>query len=790
MFNMSLAVRNSPLLRNLTLFIWAVISLFFLVLLFSPGKASAYSGNDTCLGTAGGNVNIVVFVRIEDSTGKLIRYSDNFRFTVESYKKTPVSAADSQTFDQYRYNSIIYRNNGTAEARGGTARTLEVQRTRFTGTDSGTDMASGKGNLCRPWSGAAGLHPSYAFRDGDNTALNCFPNGPGAAGIRTGCPVNGTNRPDSDNNQSWVLSCLASEATAYRFTNPTILDQTGGTWIIGSDSQEGKMTLDWVNPRHVNIYATNGEELNTLQKRIVFTYQLPAEPRITPNATVNGSPNDITVQTNQDVTFRNWAAVTNSPTNNGTFGVAIEDVFGNIPGGAWGPNTRNIINNDYPNDRRPLVIRFSETGQYCLRTRIFSVPSGVTTPAGLSVMRCVNVTDAPPPPAASCSGFTITMERTESRSFALNTSYAPPTPLPTNYVDPQVTWTVSGTGLNGATLTGIPASGTAPRTPIFTVSSGGIGTWQVTWGLTDGSVSGCIGTVSTEAKPYFKVFNGDVQAGTQFRTNGGSCTGTPTGRISAYNKGAGSSYAGSGSQIAAFALQPIQEFTSANRNPSLNPSVSLPRALTFANNGGSGYGGGSAMTACVPDYFGQRSPSLPATTGPRNLSTLITSSTITGLQQTIYVDGDLTIDTNITYAPWTAGSGEPPQRWFVVKGNIHVLPNVTQLAGVFVAQPKNDGTAGVFYTCSNGIGTPSHSMMVNECSTNRLTVNGAVMARRVELNRSQGTVAQAVSGESVAANNSAEVFIFNPLTWFSTPPGLSANDTSDYDALINLPPVL
>jgi hypothetical protein len=157
----------------------------------------------------------------------------------------------------------------------------------------------------------------------------------------------------------------------------------------------------------------------------------------------------------------------------------------------------------------------------------------------------------------------------------------------------------------------------------------------------------------------------------------------------------------------------------------------------------------------------------------------------------IYVDGNLFIGSNITYAgsgSWT--SGNVPMLRVIVDGNIFISRGVTQLDGLYVAQPKT-GTDGIIYTCALPAApfTPMTltGTLASQCNP-KLTINGGVVAKQLWLLRTLGTLRSANAAEASSSGNIAEVFNYNPMLWISQPN--DAGTASEYDAITSLPPVL
>lgn len=122
-------------------------------------------------------------------------------------------------------------------------------------------------------------------------------------------------------------------------------------------------------------------------------------------------------------------------------------------------------------------------------------------------------------------------------------------------------------------------------------------------------------------------------------------------------------------------------------------------------------------------------------------------------QITIYVSGDITIDSDIVYEePFDPNdtSDIPYFALITQGGNITLTNSVTQLDGLYVAQPTIGSLGkGIFATCDPG----------SSCS-NQLVVNGAVIAQQVKPLRAHSAIEGSVPAN--IGNNPAEIFNFVP----------------------------
>lgn len=307
--------------------------------------------------------------------------------------------------------------------------------------------------------------------------------------------------------------------------------------------------------------------------------------------------------------------------------------------------------------------------------------------------------------------------------------------------------------------------------------------------------------VTVASKPYLKVYGGDVSVGGGLETAPDTCTNNAEAAVVSWNKLPAGGFAGAGAQYAVQAVKGITEFASAQGNSGGAP---VPTGLSFANTWtnvpANNYGGYYGGVKCITNYYGQKPASgvqpfasLASGTGTYESigNTTFSGGTLNpGDRWTIYVDGDLFIAGDIRFG----GSWQPNDMPFlkvVVRGNIYISgPGVTQLDGVYIAQPNGAGVGGTIYTCATGFAPPNlaNGAFYNSC-TNKLTVNGAFIARSVEFGRTRGSLRQSTPAEASGSNNIAEVFNYGPAFWIVQPPGSNGQEDK-YDSITSLPPVL
>lgn len=391
----------------------------------------------------------------------------------------------------------------------------------------------------------------------------------------------------------------------------------------------------------------------------------------------------------------------------------------------------------------------------------------------------------------TCSGMTIdpgkpdphtpyTVTAAVSYSSSANASLA--NTLNNMYINvngPSVAYSNSnvGTTQSGATLRGTVSLGATNNTGTYTVSYGMAG------GI--GAVS-CSGSFTVADQPYTTIGGGDTSSGAGMSTGGVDCAAPADvkGGLVGWNKGASGGYAGAGTQYAALALNYLQDFASAQGTSGLAPT-----GLSFANTSAAGinvanglFGGKFGGLSCAPDYFAN------ATGIQTGNITIGGQAVANGTHTTVYVKGNVYITGNITYSGSYASVADIPSYSIIVQGNIYIAPGVSQLDGLYVAEPTVSGgvaSNGVIYTCASAPFTAAalNSNLYNTCKVSALTVNGSFVARQVWLLRTAGTVSQTAS----------ESFNFNPEVWLSLPPATasgSSSVSSKYDAITSLPPVL
>lgn len=345
-------------------------------------------------------------------------------------------------------------------------------------------------------------------------------------------------------------------------------------------------------------------------------------------------------------------------------------------------------------------------------------------------------------------------------------------------------------------------------------------------------------TQQVGTRPYAKVYGNDIAAGGGF---GASCTlvndrAAILTLLKETTTGDNDAFAGSSSELGAFALGEIYDFYSAGTHSPRRAAVasSPTHGLTFGNfgdptinsvgnwnatilDGGktANYGGKGGQSRCAPDYYSLHpagTPSTPFGGTHWNLGTTGTAyikpnpgfpayffgkGSVSG-SRIIFVDGDAYIgpaffdpSPNITYAGYGSAS-QIPSVYIVAQGNIYISPGTTNVSGVFIAQPKPGvPNSGTIYTCATAAGPVDQASISGTCN-NQLTVNGAFIANRIKLMRTRGTLKDAAENELWTSGNIAEVFKASPELYLGTPPQALKKDGafSRYDSITSLPPIL
>jgi hypothetical protein len=243
----------------------------------------------------------------------------------------------------------------------------------------------------------------------------------------------------------------------------------------------------------------------------------------------------------------------------------------------------------------------------------------------------------------------------------------------------------------------------------------------------------------------------------------------------------------------------------------------VPYALSFANTSNvvpaSGlFGGVFGDAHCLPDYWSGNLSATFSAAQTINLASLTTGRyvyrqnvasvpvTITGVlpvgaKVALYIDGNVVVrgsgSARVGYGdgPWAAVA-DIPSLYVVARGDISIGHDVTTLDGQYIAQ-HTDAARGRITTCVNAATLApfaNDALFVANCRT-KLTINGTFSARKVNFLRAQSSTRFAAPGETAAASNASEVFVFTPEVYMGAQ-GSVGRRTQTYDSITALPPAL
>ncbi len=335
-------------------------------------------------------------------------------------------------------------------------------------------------------------------------------------------------------------------------------------------------------------------------------------------------------------------------------------------------------------------------------------------------------------------------------------------------------------------------------------------------------------------KPYFKVFGGEVLTGADW-TNAAidpkKCEESLTGGIYSWatkKPGLSNNYVGSSAQLTVSSLLEVNSFYSSSLRSS--GDTVAPKGLTFANSSQdsessaeSEFGGGSENRPCIIDYFNDtrdesifldlRDPAAQekamelASRGVTRAQFLFPSPRDDGIhgdvkqgikqffgyfkQIAMYIDGDVSLEVLEDYFtyPNLNPDGSPFESWsdypnlvVIVRGDIYInnlsfsedsTPQ-TVIDGLYIAQPREDGTGGTIYTCGN-VGSPPGLEVVYDACNKPLIVNGGLIAKQIKFQRMYGSLKDATPNEKPNFNTglgtgAAEVINYTPEMFLAPSP--------------------
>lgn len=176
-------------------------------------------------------------------------------------------------------------------------------------------------------------------------------------------------------------------------------------------------------------------------------------------------------------------------------------------------------------------------------------------------------------------------------------------------------------------------------------------------------------------------------------------------------------------------------------------SGSVLSALTFANT--PGLGNFYSVNPSTSNYYATYKALATKTTG----SATVGGSVPNGTQEIIYVNGDLTIGSDLTYSGNYGSPSDVPRVIYVVNGNIIVNQNVQRVDAWLISNKT-------LYTCDQYM-NKTKQLTTNDCNK-QLTFNGPVYVNDTLLGRTYGADSSTGKGEA------AEIFNLAPSNFLSS----------------------
>ncbi len=170
------------------------------------------------------------------------------------------------------------------------------------------------------------------------------------------------------------------------------------------------------------------------------------------------------------------------------------------------------------------------------------------------------------------------------------------------------------------------------------------------------------------------------------------------------------------------------------------------------------------------------------TIGPKSLGDFMVKA-----RYTLYVQGDLYIDTDIKDDTGTFPLTGQPSLGIVVTGNVYISKDVTQIDALIFAGDYNKTThtfsGGIINTCANNAGKTigqvgGYNVNLGDCKS-QLVVNGALMGRIIQFTRTRTNTG--------AGNEEAEIVALVGRAYALPPPGFT-NLSLTKSATVSEPP--
>lgn len=442
------------------------------------------------------------------------------------------------------------------------------------------------------------------------------------------------------------------------------------------------------------------------------------------------------------------------------------------------------------------VIKLGDVGTTICKDIKFDPTSDSNSASTTSAQACVKVIA----PAAKCIGTVSTSLGRIQPGDKSNVTLG----FNKSAIAQTLTYTISN-GLGSGTNVPIAANATSYTLPAAITFPDTAADYTVDWSISSAPAGDCAGTISVVDMPYFTVYGGGVHAGGDFA---GSCT--SGGTLSSWHNTNGVNY-GSSTELSAIALAAITGFASAET------MGGAPNKLAFANNTaytthddspaiGGTYGGNYCMSRPTKPTSGVTDVTSPVelsgVSGAYHVggdATLNNVDVADGDNVSLFVDGDLYISGNIRYTNTSWASQDVIPSIVIVARNIYIDASVTNLDGTYAAVNTN-ATDGNIYTCANASGIEAQASLYDNCN-NQLLVHGSFIAKRVHFMRTYGTLKDDAANANCHnkgtpaspkhASCAGEVFEFSPEMYLSSPAiKPPSNGALNYDAIVNLPPIL
>ena len=350
--------------------------------------------------------------------------------------------------------------------------------------------------------------------------------------------------------------------------------------------------------------------------------------------------------------------------------------------------------------------------------------------------------------------------------------------------------TGTGSGLVGFTSTSTNTANTIGNYGVTFSASGGTLPFDA---LENTVVCTSPNAFTIFSEPYLTVNGGDSVAGSLIGATGNCTDSSPDSSgdgILSYSSSTPS--AGSGTTLAAQALGTISGFTTDTNGtindltfasfgfaPCVSSSTSVPSNITPT---------AYSQTAGADDtsLSSKTSGSYTASSTSTNYFSLGANTLPAGKQISIYVNGNVSINRNITYTTtgWTNIASIPNLR-IVATGDIYISPDVTQLDGVYIAKgsiydcsyTEQNSTTAIFGSLPNKGKYVNGTAPANSPCLSQLTVNGSLIAKTVNFQRTSGNINTGLPAETIN---------YGPEDWLA--PNIVNNGT--VNAIQQLSPVL